>query len=320
MTRPTSRAPAPNPHHPRGSHMSESLEVRGVDLDDLTLPEPTPEQFRRSLLHHLQYTVGTDPEHASKFDWRMALSFTIRDRALEPWFDATRRTWDEDRKRVYYLSMEFLIGRLLEDATINLGLRDVADEVARPAGRWTSPRSPTTSPTRHSATADSAGSRPASSSRWRRSAARRTATASATSTACSASASRAAARSRRPRTGCVTATRGSSPGPSRPTRCGFRGEVGRAGRPRRSGSRRAGPRRGPRHPRGRVRRAVGQHAAPLGGQARPPTCSTSSGSTRGDYAARRRTRGLARTDLPRALPQRHHLARARSCGYRRSTS
>lgn len=114
--------------------MSESLEVHGVDLDDLTLPEPTPEQFRRSLLHHLQYTVGTDPEHASKFDWRMALSYTIRDRALEPWFDATRRTWNEDRKRVYYLSMEFLIGRLLEDATINLGLRDVAVEVLEGLG------------------------------------------------------------------------------------------------------------------------------------------------------------------------------------------
>ncbi len=109
--------------------MSESLEVRGVDPDDLALPEPTPEHFRRSLLHHLQYTLGTDPEHASKFDWRMALTHTIRDRALQPWFAATRRTWDEDRKRVYYLSMEFLIGRLLEDATINLGLRDVAVEV-----------------------------------------------------------------------------------------------------------------------------------------------------------------------------------------------
>jgi starch phosphorylase len=58
----------------------------------------------------------------------MALSFAIRDRIVEPWFASTRRTWAEDRKRVYYLSMEFLIGRLLEDATINLGLRDVAAE------------------------------------------------------------------------------------------------------------------------------------------------------------------------------------------------
>lgn len=109
--------------------MSASLNVQGVDPSDLDLPAASPEQFRRSLLHHLRYTVGTDPQHASKYDWRIALTHTIRDRATQPWFQATRRTWAEDRKRVYYLSMEFLIGRLLEDATINLGLRDVAVQV-----------------------------------------------------------------------------------------------------------------------------------------------------------------------------------------------
>ena len=109
--------------------MSTPLNVQGVSQSDFDLPEATPEQFRRSLLHHLRYTVGTDPEHASKYDWRIALTHTIRDRATQPWFEATRRTWAEGRKRVYYLSMEFLIGRLLEDATINLGLRGVASEV-----------------------------------------------------------------------------------------------------------------------------------------------------------------------------------------------
>ncbi|MFZ2512680.1 MAG: glycogen/starch/alpha-glucan phosphorylase [Gordonia sp. (in: high G+C Gram-positive bacteria)] len=109
--------------------MSESLAVHGVDPGELDLPAPTPDHFRRALLRHLQYTVGTDPDHASRFAWRMALSHTIRDYSMAPWINATRRTWDEDRKRVYYLSMEFLIGRLLEDAAINLGLRDVAVEV-----------------------------------------------------------------------------------------------------------------------------------------------------------------------------------------------
>ncbi|MCI1257223.1 MAG: glycogen/starch/alpha-glucan phosphorylase [Corynebacterium provencense] len=107
----------------------ESLPVHGVGRDDLTLPDPTPDHFRWWLLHHLQYTVGKDPEHASVTDWRLALSHTIRDRVVTPWFESTRRTWAEDRKRVHYLSMEFLIGRLLEDAAINLGLRDVVEEV-----------------------------------------------------------------------------------------------------------------------------------------------------------------------------------------------
>jgi hypothetical protein len=54
--------------------------------------------------------LGKDAPNASVYDWRMALSFAIRDRIVEPWFASTRRTWAEDRKRVYYLSMEFLIG------------------------------------------------------------------------------------------------------------------------------------------------------------------------------------------------------------------
>ncbi|AWT26809.1 hypothetical protein [Corynebacterium provencense] len=62
----------------------ESLPVHGVGRDDLTLPDPTPDHFRWWLLHHLQYTVGKDPEHASVTDWRLALSHTIRDRVVTP--------------------------------------------------------------------------------------------------------------------------------------------------------------------------------------------------------------------------------------------
>ncbi len=90
---------------------------------------PTPTQLRTDVLRHLTFTLGKDAPNASPYDWRMALSYAIRDRVVEPWFASTKRTWAEDRKRVYYLSMEFLIGRLLEDATVNLGLRDVAQEV-----------------------------------------------------------------------------------------------------------------------------------------------------------------------------------------------
>ncbi|MFT3661575.1 MAG: glycogen/starch/alpha-glucan phosphorylase [Gordonia sp. (in: high G+C Gram-positive bacteria)] len=114
--------------------MSESLEVHPADPDDRPLSAPTVEEFRASLLRHLRYAMGTDPAHASTFAWRMALSYTVRDHAMEPWFEATRRTWNEQRKRIHYLSMEFLIGRLLEDAAINLGLRDVAAEALAQLG------------------------------------------------------------------------------------------------------------------------------------------------------------------------------------------
>ena len=88
------------------------------------MPEtPTPAQLSWWLTHHLRHTVGTTPSRATTLDWRIALSHTIRDLATESWLDAQERTLSEGRKQVSYLSMEFLIGRLLEDLTINLGIR-----------------------------------------------------------------------------------------------------------------------------------------------------------------------------------------------------
>ncbi|MFN4158228.1 MAG: glycogen/starch/alpha-glucan phosphorylase [Gemmobacter sp.] len=91
--------------------------------------------LRADVLRHLTFSLGKDADHASVYDWRFALSLAVRDRIVEPWFTSTRRTWAEGRKRVYYLSMEFLIGRILEDATINLGLYDAASEVMAGLGQ-----------------------------------------------------------------------------------------------------------------------------------------------------------------------------------------
>lgn len=101
-------------------------------VTDLSTP---PGLLQADILRHLTFTVGKDAPHASVHDWRMALSHAIRDRIVGPWFASTRRTWAEDRKRVYYLSMEFLIGRILEDATINLGLYEQADAAMAALGQ-----------------------------------------------------------------------------------------------------------------------------------------------------------------------------------------
>lgn len=101
----------------------------------MTKPLLTTDVLRADVLRHLTFTLGKDTPNASRYDWRMALSYAIRDRIVAPWFASTRRTWAEDRKRVYYLSMEFLIGRILEDATVNLGLRDAAEAVMAAEGQ-----------------------------------------------------------------------------------------------------------------------------------------------------------------------------------------
>ncbi len=84
---------------------------------------------RAAIEHRLRYSLGKDPEHASLYDWRMALSLWLRDTVIDLWFASTRQSYHQQLKRVYYLSMEFLVGRLIEDVAINLRL----DEQARAA-------------------------------------------------------------------------------------------------------------------------------------------------------------------------------------------
>ena len=91
---------------------------------NINVPTPvaTADDLRDAIAAHLTYTVGKDPTAATISDWRFAFTAAIRDRIVTPWFETTRKVYGADRKRVYYLSMEFLIGRLLEDAVANLGL------------------------------------------------------------------------------------------------------------------------------------------------------------------------------------------------------
>ena len=84
--------------------------------------------FRRTVLEKLTYMVGRDRAHAQDLDWLLATALAVRDRIVDSWVEATRKTYRDGRKRVYYFSLEFLIGRLLFDALGNLGLTATARE------------------------------------------------------------------------------------------------------------------------------------------------------------------------------------------------
>jgi glycogen phosphorylase len=89
------------------------------------LPESIPvtaEAMRTAIVEKLAYSVGKDELMATTKDWSTAVAMAVRDRVVDAWFDASRRTSANTPKRVYYLSMEFLIGRLLQDAIANIGL------------------------------------------------------------------------------------------------------------------------------------------------------------------------------------------------------
>ena len=72
----------------------------------------------------LTYAVGRDPIVATDRDWFVATALAVRDHVIERWMTSTRANYTSQGKRVYYLSLEFLIGRLLYDALNNLGLTE----------------------------------------------------------------------------------------------------------------------------------------------------------------------------------------------------
>ena len=101
-----------------------------------TLPAPNPRSAEPALLakeivDRLTYRVGKDPKVAKPHDWLQAVILITRDRAIEYWMNATRTTYLEHEKRVYYLSLEFLIGRLMRDAVSNLGLTGAMREALK---------------------------------------------------------------------------------------------------------------------------------------------------------------------------------------------
>jgi starch phosphorylase len=94
---------------------------------DIHLPQPRagdPDTLARELLERLTYRIGKDPKVAKPHDWLKAAILVTRDRAIDTWMTSTRSTYETGAKRVYYLSLEFLIGRLLRDAVSNLGLME----------------------------------------------------------------------------------------------------------------------------------------------------------------------------------------------------
>ncbi|MBA1273802.1 glycogen/starch/alpha-glucan phosphorylase [Stutzerimonas azotifigens] len=84
--------------------------------------------FREAVLSKLTYSVGKDPEHAFDHDWFEAIALAARDQIVDQWMSHTRKAYSEGKKRVYYLSLEFLIGRLLIDSLSNLGILETARE------------------------------------------------------------------------------------------------------------------------------------------------------------------------------------------------
>src|SRR5262245_58081589 len=89
-------------------------------LDEPPVRDEDVEDFKPTLLSKLTLAVGKDPVTATDRDWFVATSLALRDRVIHRWLAVERLNSAKGRKRVYYLSLEFLIGRLLNDVSGNL--------------------------------------------------------------------------------------------------------------------------------------------------------------------------------------------------------
>ncbi len=117
-------SPYDNDRNGKGSEAASKREETKSALRLAPAPTSQPADFSNEILRKLTYEIGKDPIVARNHDWLAATILAVRDRVIDRWMASTRDTYHSESKRVYYLSLEFLIGRLLRDAISNLGLAD----------------------------------------------------------------------------------------------------------------------------------------------------------------------------------------------------
>jgi glycogen phosphorylase len=84
--------------------------------------------LKHSFANRLIYSLGKDPITATHRDWFHTTAYAVRERLIERWMETMRSYYNADAKRVYYLSMEFLTGRLLANSLLNMGFYEECRE------------------------------------------------------------------------------------------------------------------------------------------------------------------------------------------------
>jgi starch phosphorylase len=97
---------------------------------DIKLPP-----IKQALQQHLIFSTFKTSDAATPRDWYEAASYAVRDHVVERWVKTAESYYRDDPKRVYYLSLEFLIGRMLSNSALNLGINDELKEGLLALGR-----------------------------------------------------------------------------------------------------------------------------------------------------------------------------------------
>jgi len=93
-------------------------------MEDIKKEEQKIEKLKATVKGYIEHHLGKDCERAAIFDNYIGLAYTVRDRLIERWLSTQRSYYKRSVKRVYYLSLEFLVGRTLGNSMVNLGIED----------------------------------------------------------------------------------------------------------------------------------------------------------------------------------------------------
>lgn len=108
----------PNSDHEKRKQIS----VRGiVDVENVG-------NFKKTFNRHLHYTLVKDRNVATSRDYYFALAHSVKDNLVSRWIRTQQYYYEKDPKRVYYLSLEYYMGRSLQNTMINLGIQGACDE------------------------------------------------------------------------------------------------------------------------------------------------------------------------------------------------
>jgi hypothetical protein len=127
---PKSAARRPVKPAPKAKPLTKIAVKKPVPLASTASGAPSVTAFREAILRHLKSTFARDPITASRNDWWSATCMAARDLMLERYIATQSVHSSKNVRRVYYFSLEYLMGRVLSNNLVNLGLREVAAAAA----------------------------------------------------------------------------------------------------------------------------------------------------------------------------------------------
>jgi starch phosphorylase len=100
----------------------KQISIRGLPLLENVA------SVKKTFNRHLHFTIAKDRNVATNRDYYLSTAYTVRDHLVSRWIRTQQHYYDSDPKRVYYLSLEYYMGRSLSNMMINLGIESELDE------------------------------------------------------------------------------------------------------------------------------------------------------------------------------------------------